>query len=104
LKSQVVTVVTPNIMRSLRDRGVFNLMLVPNGADIKTFRPLANRKNDEVFKIIHSGGIYHVWGHSWEIGKRNDWIKLERVLQYISNRDYIKYYTNGEILSRYTTK
>jgi len=57
LKSQVVTVVTPNFIRYLRDRGVSNLMLVPNGADIKTFRPLANRKNDEVFKIIHSGGI-----------------------------------------------
>ena len=54
--------------------------------------------------FLRRGGIYHIWGHSWEIERNNDWPKLERVLQYISNRDYIKYYTNGEILSRYITK
>lgn len=54
--------------------------------------------------FLRRGGIYHIWGHSWEIERNNGWPKLERVLQYISNRDYIKYYTNGEILSRYITK
>jgi glycosyltransferase involved in cell wall biosynthesis len=57
LKSQVVTVVTPNIICSLRSRGVSNLMLIPNGADVRTFSPLTTKKTNEVFKIIHAGGV-----------------------------------------------
>ena len=57
LKSRIVTVVTPNIICSLRLRGVSNFMHVPNGADVKTFRPLATKKGSEVFKIIHVGGV-----------------------------------------------
>lgn len=30
------------------------------------------------------GGIYHLWGHSWEIEKYNQWEKLENVLRYIA--------------------
>lgn len=33
---------------------------------------------------LESGGIFHLWGHSWEIEERGDWRKLERVLAYIS--------------------
>ena len=46
------------------------------------------------------GGIYHLWGHSWEIEERGDWKKLEKVLSYISRhteKDQRK--TNGELLS-----
>jgi peptidoglycan/xylan/chitin deacetylase (PgdA/CDA1 family) len=27
------------------------------------------------------GGIFHFWGHSWEIDKNNDWIRLEKFLK-----------------------
>jgi len=49
-------------------------------------------------QFINKGGVYHLWGHSWEIERNNEWQKLERVLQYISNRPYVKYKTNGEIV------
>jgi peptidoglycan/xylan/chitin deacetylase (PgdA/CDA1 family) len=48
--------------------------------------------------FLREGGIFHLWGHSWEIDRKNDWGKLERVLQYISGRNGIEYRTNGEIL------
>lgn len=48
--------------------------------------------------FLNEGGIYHLWGHSWEIDKKNDWGRLERVLQYISGKHGIEYRTNGEIL------
>ncbi len=47
--------------------------------------------------VLENGGIYHLWGHSWEIDKHNDWEKLESVLQYISQKNDIRYVTNGEL-------
>jgi peptidoglycan/xylan/chitin deacetylase (PgdA/CDA1 family) len=47
---------------------------------------------------LEEGGIWHLWGHSWEIGDHNDWDKLERVLNYISHRPGVIYTSNGETL------
>jgi len=44
-------------------------------------------------------GIYHIWGHSWEIAREHEWPKLERVLEYIAARSGVSYMTNGEIFS-----
>lgn len=30
--------------------------------------------------VIENGGVWHLWGHSWEIDENNDWEKLEAVL------------------------
>jgi peptidoglycan/xylan/chitin deacetylase (PgdA/CDA1 family) len=46
---------------------------------------------------LQKGGIYHLWGHSWEIEKNDEWAKLERVLRYISNKRAVYFMTNGEI-------
>lgn len=48
-------------------------------------------------KAVREGGIYHIWGHSWEIDKNNDWERLERVFKYISNKDGVNYVTNSEL-------
>ncbi len=42
-----------------------------------------------------NGGIYHLWGHSWEVDQNNDWSRLDSVLSYISNRDDVTYVANG---------
>jgi peptidoglycan/xylan/chitin deacetylase (PgdA/CDA1 family) len=49
-------------------------------------------------KVLKKGGVFHLWGHSWEIEKNNDWNRLEKVLQYISNHPKVKYVTNFELL------
>jgi glycosyltransferase involved in cell wall biosynthesis len=63
-KSQIVTAVTPNLVDSLKSRGVANVRLVPNGADVTVFkqydkniirRKLGLGNND--FIIVYSGGI-----------------------------------------------
>ena len=46
---------------------------------------------------LQKGGIYHLWGHSWEIEKNNEWAKLGRVLRYMSNKKDVYFMTNGEI-------
>jgi peptidoglycan-N-acetylglucosamine deacetylase len=48
-------------------------------------------------RVIRDGGIYHLWGHSWEIDEHNDWERLERVFRYISAHPQVKYVTNGEL-------
>ena len=48
-------------------------------------------------RVIREGGIYHIWGHSWEIDDHGDWERLENVFRYISANPKINYITNGEL-------
>jgi peptidoglycan/xylan/chitin deacetylase (PgdA/CDA1 family) len=50
-------------------------------------------------QVLENGGVYHLWGHSWEVDQRNDWSALERVLSYISGRPGVKYAVNGAVSS-----
>jgi len=56
-KSQLVTTVTPNFVDSLKRRGVVNVRLIPNGADVRVFKPLTSKKKNHVFTLFYSGGI-----------------------------------------------
>jgi peptidoglycan/xylan/chitin deacetylase (PgdA/CDA1 family) len=49
-------------------------------------------------KTYESGGIYHLWGHSWEIDNNQDWERLERVFSHISNKQGVEYLTNSELV------
>jgi peptidoglycan-N-acetylglucosamine deacetylase len=48
-------------------------------------------------KVIREGGIYHLWGHSWEIDHHNDWERLETLFRYIGANPKVNYITNGEL-------
>jgi peptidoglycan-N-acetylglucosamine deacetylase len=48
-------------------------------------------------RVLTAGGVYHLWGHSWEIEQNKDWHRIERVFSYISNRPEVKYIDNGEL-------
>ena len=63
-KSDLVVAATPNIVRSLILRGVKDVKLVPNGADVSVFKPcdkasvrekLGLKKDD--FILVYSGGV-----------------------------------------------
>jgi peptidoglycan/xylan/chitin deacetylase (PgdA/CDA1 family) len=45
-------------------------------------------------RTLASGGVYHLWGHSWEIDKHDDWHRLERVLRVIGGRTDVVYAEN----------
>jgi glycosyltransferase involved in cell wall biosynthesis len=55
---------------------------------------LAKAMFDHVSK---TGGVFHLWGHSWEIDQHGDWDKLEEVFKYISRRPDVTYCMNGEL-------
>jgi len=55
-------------------------------------------------RVATRGGVFHLWGHSWEIERMNEWQRLENVLRLMSQytRD-VPCVTNGEVCRRMTT-
>jgi peptidoglycan/xylan/chitin deacetylase (PgdA/CDA1 family) len=49
-------------------------------------------------RVLQSGGVFHLWGHSWEIEKFHHWHRLEKLLRYLSFRQRVSYLTNGELI------
>lgn len=48
--------------------------------------------------VSQEGGIFHLYGHSWEIDELDLWDELEEVLDYVSHREGVFYLSNAEIL------
>jgi peptidoglycan/xylan/chitin deacetylase (PgdA/CDA1 family) len=48
---------------------------------------------------LERGGVYHLWGHSWEVDARRDWARLQRVLEHISGRPGVAYVPNRNVLA-----
>jgi peptidoglycan-N-acetylglucosamine deacetylase len=48
-------------------------------------------------KVKSQGGIFHLWGHSWEIEKNNDWERLKNVFKYIGQVPEVVYASNQEL-------
>lgn len=57
IKSLLVIAVTPNFVDSLKHRGIANVRLVPNGADITLFKPIQDKNKKRVFTAFYSGII-----------------------------------------------
>jgi len=48
-------------------------------------------------QTLENGGVFHLWGHSWEVEKNNEWKNLEAVFEFMSNREDIEYINNAEL-------
>jgi peptidoglycan/xylan/chitin deacetylase (PgdA/CDA1 family) len=63
-----------------RDRRFF-YFVVKNGLFLQPWHRIAL----ETLKfVVENGGVWHMWGHSWEIDENDDWAHLESVLREIS--------------------
>lgn len=47
-------------------------------------------------RLLQNGGVFHLWGHSWEIDKYNLWKDLEIVLKMIAFNQEASYLNNTE--------
>jgi len=48
---------------------------------------------------LTTGGVFHLWGHSWEIEKYGMWDELEEFLRYMAQRkDQCTFVTNSALL------
>lgn len=51
--------------------------------------------------IIKSGGVWHLWGHSWEIEMNKEWDLLKDLLEYVSTKGRqhgAEFLTNGDLI------
>ena len=48
--------------------------------------------------VYRNGGVFHIWGHSWEIEKFKMWDSLDFFLSYISRKRNVAYLCNGAII------
>jgi hypothetical protein len=51
-------------------------------------------------KFLMRGGVYHLWGHSWQIEQNNQWNEIEKLFAFISQKSGNEYLTNNEILKK----
>jgi glycosyltransferase involved in cell wall biosynthesis len=56
-RASFVSVVTQPFVKALKESGVDNVILVPNGASSSSFKPNEKKLDDGLFKIVYSGGI-----------------------------------------------
>ena len=64
-------------------------------ARVGNWLELGKRLFDHVLK---NGGIWHLYGHSWEIDALNLWDDLGAILDYVCHREGATYLPNGEVL------
>jgi peptidoglycan-N-acetylglucosamine deacetylase len=50
-------------------------------------------------EVLQHGGIWHLYGHSWEIEEEGLWGELRELFEYVSKREGVTYATNEELLS-----
>ena len=51
-------------------------------------------------QALGSGGVWHLWGHSWEIEQAGLWGPLREVLRHVGGRPDVLYLTNAEVVGR----
>jgi len=49
-------------------------------------------------RVLASGGVWHLWGHSWEIEQQGLWRDVHETLRAVSGRDGVSYLTNGQLM------
>jgi hypothetical protein len=49
--------------------------------------------------VLQNGGLWHLYGHSWEIDELRLWDGLEEVLNHVSNRPGVLYFANGPVVN-----
>ena len=50
--------------------------------------------------VLRNGGLWHLYGHSWEIEELGLWGELKEVLDYVCCRPGVLYLANGAIVDR----
>jgi peptidoglycan-N-acetylglucosamine deacetylase len=55
-------------------------------------------------EVLLEGGIWHLYGHSWEIQELGLWGELCNLLEYVAQRPGVIYASNGEVIELMRSK
>jgi len=50
-------------------------------------------------RVLRDGGVWHLYGHSWEIEAHGLWDGLAELMDYVGGREGVAYLTNGQALA-----
>jgi len=50
-------------------------------------------------RVLREGGVWHLYGHSWELEDHQLWDGLAELMDYVSGREGVAYLTNGDALA-----
>ena len=86
-----------NYVRNLARLGAVRVLLqsIPDLVRFQDWLELGKAKFD---RVLRKGGVWHLYGHPWEIEKLGLWAQLKEMLEYVSNRGGVQYVTNGRLL------
>jgi len=54
--------------------------------------------------VQRNGGIFHLWGHSWNIEDKNEWENLEMILKILSKlkkKENVVFMNNSELIKKF---
>ncbi len=74
--------------------------LLKSGPDLLSFENWLQLGKSLFDRTLRQGGIWHLYGHPWEIEKLNLWAEVKEMLDYVSKRESVTYLNNGELLKR----
>jgi peptidoglycan-N-acetylglucosamine deacetylase len=49
-------------------------------------------------EVLQQGGIWHLYGHSWELEELGLWADLEKMFDYVANQPGVIYASNSQVL------
>lgn len=76
------------------------LKILKTGLPLNSFVNWFNLSKNMFDYTKKRNGIFHLWGHSWELDKYNMWSDLEKLFKYIRKHEDIIALTNSEILEK----
>ncbi|MBA3916856.1 MAG: hypothetical protein H0X25_24030 [Acidobacteriales bacterium] len=49
-------------------------------------------------RVLARGGVWHLWGHPWELDELNLWDQLAQVLDHVAHREGVLYLNNNQLV------
>ena len=75
-----------------------------NGFFINSNKNFVKLTEEYLNRLLQSGGVFHLWGHSWEIDEQNLWNELEAVFKMLSEIKNAVYMNNTDCWKSLNTK
>lgn len=96
-KDHAPTTIIKHLLKRISLRGLWSYIV--RGGVAGQWEPLARRMLERTAQI---GGVFHLWGHSWELESEEQWSRLERILQLMGQmKGQLPCLSNGEICRRW---
>jgi len=82
-----------NLVKARNIRGLFDY--VTRFTRLESWVSMAKMLFDQVLK---GGGVWHLFGHSWQVEEMGLWDDLKKILDYVCDREGVRYVTNADVL------